>query len=187
MTSQKLTPNYDNADEASSLLTIATASPAPSFSLRPDGVATTKKNGVPTMRAMIATACFLLGTLAVLYSGGRGSNRHNNTHLTGGISAALVLGQNQAASVYDPCKPALYAPATDICFADKDNAGKYCWYTDDHSLPYGNWKVDGKHGNNNCGEQCIYAYAPTQDKQIQDCCTFAPGTPTCNDYFHRPH
>ena len=72
MTYQKPTPNYDNADadadEASSLLTIVTASRAPSFSLGQGGgvPATKKKNGVP-MRTMIATTCFFLGTLAVIY------------------------------------------------------------------------------------------------------------------------
>ena len=95
----------DNVDEASSLLTIATA--APSFSFGQDGgeVPTTKKknDGVP-LRLMIATVCFLLGTLAMIYGGGRGSSSSsNNTHLTGGISEALLLRHNQAAGIYMDC------------------------------------------------------------------------------------
>ena len=87
MTYQKpfQTHDDDNADEASSLLLTATK----------------KKHGVPR-RAMIATACVLLCTLAVIY-GGRGSSSSNNsnTNRTDGssISAALLLGHNQAAPV----------------------------------------------------------------------------------------
>ena len=91
MTYQKPSPHYDtaDADEASSLvLTVVDASP--SFSLGPDGVATKKKNGVPTMRAMI-TMCFVLGTLVVLY-GGRSGRNSNTARSTGGLSAALLRG-----------------------------------------------------------------------------------------------
>ena len=102
MTYQKPSPHYDtaDADEASSLvLTVVDASP--SFSLGPDGVATKKKNGVPTMRAMI-TMCFVLGTLVVLY-GGRSGRNSNTARSTGGLSAALLRGPNPAASVDDFC------------------------------------------------------------------------------------
>ena len=49
MTYQKQTQTHDddNADEASSLLAIVTASPTPSFSLGQEGMPATKKNGVP--------------------------------------------------------------------------------------------------------------------------------------------
>ena len=106
--------------------------------------ARTKQHDVPTMmRAMIATRrVFCSGTLTVIYSGGRRNTR------SGGTSEALLRRQNNQATK-------LYAPATDICFADTDNAGKYCWYYTDY-LPYGNWKVDSPHGNNNCGPRCIY-------------------------------
>ena len=51
-----------------------------------------------------------------------------------------------------------YDPNRDFCFADKDNAGKYCWCDPfdcpKGSCPYGNWKFDGWHGNDNCGSKC---------------------------------
>ena len=78
MISPKQTPNYDNVDEASSLLTVVTASPAPSSSSRQDRVATTKRKngGVPMRtRTMIVTTCFLLGTIAAVYYGGSNTNR----------------------------------------------------------------------------------------------------------------
>ena len=76
MTYQQPSPTHDaDADEASSLLlTVAGGGGVP---------ATKKKHGVPTMRAMIVMICFLLGTLAVLYYGGRATS-------SGGISAALL-------------------------------------------------------------------------------------------------
>ena len=75
-------PNYDNVDEASSLLSVVIASPAPSSSSRQDTVATTKKKngGVPMRtRTMIVTTCFLLGTIAAVYYGGSGSSNTNRT------------------------------------------------------------------------------------------------------------
>ena len=100
-----------------------------------------KKIGVP-MRAMIATLCFLLGTLAVLYSGGRG---RSNTNRTGGTVEALLLGQNQDA-------PVVYDPIQDFCFKDNANANKYCWYTHDY-FPFGNWVGwDAAYGQ--CGDKC---------------------------------
>ena len=132
------THDNDNAEEASTLLTIATVSPAPSWSLGGRGgvPAGTKKNGVPTMRAMIVTTCFFLGTLAVIY-GGRGSS-----HIRSGGSSAdlLLLGHN-------------YDPNSDHCFTDEANPGKYCWFHKMH-YPCGNWQLDSKHGNNNCGPKC---------------------------------
>ena len=154
MTYQKPAHNDDNADEASSLLTIVTAAPAPSFSLGQDGEAKQKKkNGVPTMRAMIATTCFFLGTLAVLYSGGSGSR---NTHRTDGTAETLLLGQKQAWQTYDPRK--------DYCFADNDNPGKYCWFCFDN-LPDGNWKGEGGHIYNDCGDMCT-EFKPTDPRGI---------------------
>ena len=90
--------------------------------------ATKKKDGVPTMRVMIATAVFLLGTLAVLYSGGRGSNRHNETYLTGGISA------NHPG----------YDPDSDYCFTDTDTPGNYCWFPNLEfpCTEQNNWRLD---------------------------------------------
>merc|ERR1719162_1785832 len=101
------------------------------------------------MRAVVAT-CVLLGTLTVLSSPlRRGSNRHNDTHLTGGIAAALFHRMNiQAATpVYDPTQ--------DFCFADTDNPGKYCWDIKDCSpYPKEQWKGVSGHGFGNCGKQC---------------------------------
>ena len=100
---------------------------------------------------MIATVCFLLGTLAVLYSGDRGSSRHNNIHLPGGTSAALLLGHNPAATVdrpyYDP-----YDPKQDFCF--QDNFGKSCWYPTDNHPSDGNWVGQGGRDSNDCGPKC---------------------------------
>ena len=98
------------------------------------------------MRAVIAT-CILLGTLAVIYSGGRSSSR------SGGLSAALFLGHNQAA-------PVVYDPSQDFCFADNDNADKYCWYPTDN-FPVGNWKGEGGHGYGDCGPVCPAPPPPT--------------------------
>ena len=156
MTYQKPSQHYDDnadANESSSLfLTVADASP-PSSAFGHDGEATTKKNGVP-VRAMIATTCFVLGTLAVLYYGGS-----SNTHRTDGTSEALLLGQNQAA-------PALYGENKDYCFADNDNPGKYCWYPTDN-FPVGNWAGVGGHGDDNCGPQCTDVVAkPTHNSYV---------------------
>ena len=129
----------DNAEEASPLLTIVIASPAPSLSFGQGGVATKKKNGGVPRRLMIATACFFLGTLAVLY-GGRGGRSHIRSD---GTLDALLLGHN-------------YDPNSDHCFTDEDNPGKYCWFHKEH-IPCGNWIFDGKHGNNNCGPKCTQA------------------------------
>ena len=153
MTYQQPSPTHDDddADEASSLLlTVAGGGGVP---------ATKKTHGVP-MRAMIATTCVLLGTLAVLYSGGRGSNRHNNTHLTEGISTALLHDQNQAARVFDPNHS--------YCYKDNDHADKYCWFPLDN-LPSGNWKADGGRGYNDCGPECTPTlYNPSQDYCFKD-------------------
>ena len=161
VTYQKQTQTHDddNVDEASSLLTIATAAPSSSSSssLRQDGVATTKKNGVPTMRAVIAT-CILLGTLAVIYSGCRSSSR------SGGLSAALFFGYNQAA-------PVVYDPSQDFCFADDDNDDKYCWYPDDR-LPSGNWYSVTDRGYNDCGSMCTSVHSNINDEG--------------DDYHYRP-
>merc|ERR1711865_447301 len=74
---------------------------SPSFSLGQDGAATTKKNDGLMMRAVI-TMCFLLGTLAVLFSVGSRGRKSRTARSTGGLSAALLRGHNPAASVYDP-------------------------------------------------------------------------------------
>ena len=159
MTYQKPIPNYDNnadADAASSLiLTIVTASPAPSFSLGQEGgaPATQKKNGVPTMRAMIVTTCFLLGTLAVIY-GGRGSSSSHTR--SGDLAAELLRKADDTSYNYDP--------TSDFCFTDTDTAGKYCWYPTDNR-PCGNWKGEGGHGYNDCGRKC------TRVLGYQDYCT----------------
>ena len=102
-----------------------------------------KKIGVP-VRAMVATACFLLGTLAVLYYGGRGSSGSSKTASSGGILADLLQG---------------YDPNQDFCFADTDNPGKYCWYCYD-ARPYGNWKGEGGRGYGDCGKKCTNFLEP---------------------------
>ena len=155
MTYQKPAHNDDNADEASSLLTIVTAAPAPSFSLGQDGEAKQKKkNGVPTMRAMIATTCFFLGTLAVIYSG-RGSSTNNPTE---GTLEAFLPGPN-----YDPygnpgialAPPAVYDPSGDFCFGDNPNDNKYCWFpTDRFPYPAGQWGGNSDRGAGDCGPLC---------------------------------
>ena len=112
-----------------------------------------KKNGVPSIRAMIVTTCLSLGTLAVICYGGSGSS-NSIFHHAADTSEALLLRHNQAApGVYDP---RVYDPKQDFCFKDTDNAGKYCWYPEDKSPCPGQpqWKgVDG-HGYNNCGLLC---------------------------------
>ena len=124
------THDYDTAEEASSLLTSVTGSK--------------KKNGVPTIQAMIGT-CLLLGTISVIYYGG--SDSSNSTfHHAADTSEAFLLRHNQAA-------PGVYDPKQDFCFKDTDNAGKYCWYPEDKS-PYGNWVGDGGHGYSDCGLKC---------------------------------
>ena len=131
MTYQQPNPNYDNAiaDEASSLLTVVTASPASS--------STKKKNGVPMMRAVIAT-WFLLGTLAVIYYGGPGCADN-----TGAGDSSVCL--DHGASVYDP--------SHGYCFADTDNAGKNCWCPTDN-YPVGRWKGVSGVAYGQCGEKC---------------------------------
>ena len=178
MTYQNPTLHYEDnadADESSSLfLTVADASP-PS-SLRQDGVAATKKkNGVPTMRTMIAT-CFLLVTIAVLYYGRGSSSRSSNTHRTDGTSAALLLGHNQAALVYyDP----YYDPSQDYCFMEQYGDGKYCWYpTEDYISPVGTWTAVTGRGFDSCGPECpappptppptTPVYDPRQDYCFKD-------------------
>ena len=144
MTYPKPSPTHDDddADEASSLLTIITASPAPS--LGQNGVsATKKKNGGVLMQAMIATSCFFLSTITVIYSGGSGSS---NTNRTDGTSEALLLGQNQAASM-------VYDPTQDFCFEDKANLGKYCWGRG-NEFPCGHWKGVSGQGSGYCGPYC---------------------------------
>ena len=134
--------NDDNADEASSLLRTVAEGDVPT---------TKKKNGGVPMRAMIAT-CVLLGTLAVIYVG-RGSSNIS----AGVISAALVLGQNSVASVYDPSQ--------DYCFTDTDNADKYCWFPIDR-YPCGNWQgvtCAGGHGCDQCGDRCTTVYCNRPD------------------------
>ena len=153
MTYPTQTHEDNNVDEASSLLIVATASP--SFSFGHDGVATTKKKNGVSMRAMIATTCFFLGTLAVIYYGRGSSNSssNSNTDRTDGTSEALLLGHNQAAlEVYEP----YYDPDNgDYCFfqlyARYDN---YCWYPS-RIFPVGNWKdVTTDRGYDSCGPVC---------------------------------
>ena len=52
-----------------------------------------------------------------------------------------------------PPPPPVYDPSYDFCFKDNDNAGKYCWYPNDR-LPDGNWKGEGGHAYNDCGDLC---------------------------------
>ena len=167
---QNQTHDDDNVDEASSLLTIVTASPSSSScSFGPGGgvPARRKKNSIP-IRAVITT-CVLLGTLAGIYSGGSGSSS-NNTHRTDGTSEALLLGQNQAAlEVYEPypdlpgpnydpygnpgialVPPMVYDPSTDYCFKDIHTGAPknlYCWYPIDRfPYPRGQWRRIGGPG-----------------------------------------
>jgi len=66
---------------------------------------------------------------------------------------------------YNGCGPkctsgCIYDPSHDYCFADEDNVDKYCWYiyhqdAQGHQIvPYGNWKGEGGHGYNDCGDKC---------------------------------
>ena len=144
----------NNADEASSLLTIVTAFPAPASTLRQDGdVPTTKKkNGGVLMRTMIVTTCFLLGTIAVIFYGGS-SNTNSNINHASSTSEALLLRHNQAAPMYDPNQA--------YCFKDKDNDDKYCWYPTDN-YPFGNWGGVTGAAYNNCGPQCTKVYPSGQ-------------------------
>ena len=138
MTYQNHSDDKAAADEASSLFL-------------PAGDAKPKKttNGVPTMRARIATCLFLLGTLGVLSSWGSSSSSNTNTHRTDGTSKALLPGHTPAVR-----REEYYDPRQDYCFMDTDTAGKYCWYATDASLPYGNWVKDGAHLYNDCGPEC---------------------------------
>ena len=52
-----------------------------------------------------------------------------------------------------PPPPPVYDPSQDFCFADTDNAGKYCWYPSDNT-PDGNWKGEGGHAPGDCGDLC---------------------------------
>ena len=105
MTYQNPTHTHDNdtAEEAAPLLTLVPASPAPALSFGHEGggdvaPATKKKNdGGVSIRTLIVTTCILLGTLAVVLSGGRGRRSSNNIHRTDGTSEALLLGRTQAA------------------------------------------------------------------------------------------
>ena len=102
MTYQKPSQHYDDnadANESSSLfLTVADASP-PSSAFGHDGEATTKKNGIPTMRAMIA-AGVLLGTLAMIYSGSRGSS--SNISSTANLGTVAVVTSDDSCATEVP-------------------------------------------------------------------------------------
>lgn len=163
MTFQPPSPTHDNnndnkAEEASSLLhTVA----------EEDRPTTKKKNGgVPTMRAMIVTTCFVLGTLAVIYSGGSGSGRNTSS---GVLSAALVRGHTQAAPVYDNPSD------NDFCLHDNRGESKYyhnpyCWYPT-QDFPFGNPPsvYPGVFGVN-CYQPCtdFDASDPNQDFCLED-------------------
>ena len=148
------THNHDDTvEEASSLLTSVTASPAPSFSFGPGGgggPATQMKNGGPTMRATIGTTCVLLGTLAMMYGRGHTPAAPMPRPLRAEDSAAALLrGHTRAA-------PPVYDPSWDMyCFKGNDflNEGKHCWYPT-HIYPDGDWKQDNSRGKNNCGSKC---------------------------------
>ena len=119
---------------------------------------------------MIATTCFVLGTLAVIYGGGRGSSSssNSNNNRTVGLSDALLFGRtgtgtNTAAGEDDdhirtPVYPVwpdpydnddaqkVYNPFSDNCYKDKYTAYKWCWCPV-HSFPCGstddeNWEQD---------------------------------------------
>ena len=78
MTYQKPTPNYDNAEESSSLfLTVADASPSSLFGQ--DGVATKKNHGVH-MIAVVAIY-FFVGTNAVIHQGSSFSNPQSHNYI----------------------------------------------------------------------------------------------------------
>ena len=80
MTYQKPHDDDVKVEEATSLLSGQGGGGVP---------AGTKKNGVPTMRAMIVTtASVFLGTLAVVIYGGRGGSSHTSS---GGISVRPII------------------------------------------------------------------------------------------------
>ena len=98
----------------------------------------TKKNGVLTMRAMIVTTCFFLGTLAVL-SGSRGSN----TDSSGDLSADLLRGGHTQAVPSDGISLEVYDPSSDYCFKDHETPGKYCWHSNNNLPCEGDGTGDG--------------------------------------------
>ena len=57
-----------------------------------------------------------------------------------------------------PPPPNTYDPSRDYCYHDNDNPWKYCWFPFNSisadRLPDGNWKMDGDHGLNDCGDPC---------------------------------
>ena len=258
------THNDDNADEASSLLTVVTASPASS--------STKKKHGGGPIRAVVAT-CFL-GTLAMIYSGSRGSSSNISSTANLGTVAVVTADDSCATEVpgegpccdggtitscfqvcdyllmcdngyvpeqginddaatqfpetsdyqphnchcrgyedhngcfchqlrdmiehsvkgafvgeCDPCLPpptpspthsptarTAYIPLRDLCFEDKDNYGKYCWYPAGNfpdpifRYPFGNWKLSDGRSYYDCGPKCskVQIYDPDQDDCFSD-------------------
>ena len=152
------THDNDTAEEAAPLLTLVPASPAPALSFGQhegggDGAPATKKNdGGVSIRTLIVTTCILLGTLAVVLSGGRGRRSSNNIHRTDGTSEALLLGHTQAAlEVYEP----YYDPSQNYCFSEQYGFGRYCWYpTAGYTYPTGTWNAVTDRGYDSCGPVC---------------------------------
>ena len=71
---------------------------------------------------------------------GEGGHGYNDC----GRKCTRVLGYQ------DYCTAVVYDPHEDFCFSDEDNPGKYCWCPE-YKIPYGNWRVNGDRGFNDCG------------------------------------
>ena len=136
-----------------------------------------KKPGVPTRRALIVTTCFLLGTLAVIYYGGRG--RSSSTASSGGLAADLLRKADD--TVYDPSQS--------NCYKDNDTAGHYCWYpTGNFPCESGHWDLEyyGR-AYNDCGRKCTQVYLTADNVQGYTCVSvvYVPSEDFCftdNDY-----
>ena len=68
-------------------------------------------------------------------------------------SADAVSHPSTADAASHPTPAPVYDPSHDFCFQDQDNTWKYCWYPNDR-LPDGNWKGEGGHAYNDCGDLC---------------------------------
>ena len=77
---------------------------------------------------------------------------------------------------HSPTARTAYIPLRDLCFEDKDNYGKYCWYPAGNfpdpifRYPFGNWKLSDGRSYYDCGPKCskVQTYDPDQDDCFSD-------------------
>ena len=77
---------------------------------------------------------------------------------------------------HSPTARTAYIPLRDLCFEDKDNYGKYCWYPAGNfpdpifRYPFGNWKLSDGRSYYDCGPKCskVQIYDPDQDDCFSD-------------------